>query len=283
VPLLEHFMRDIGDGRQDGFPSLGIRLQQLENPDLRSKYLVPDDGLGALLINVLPGSPSDGILQAGDVLRRVDGHEIAYDGTVEFRAHERTSLAFYVQQHQIGEAVNLDILRDGTPASVSVELTRSFHSDWLVPMESYDTLPSYYIFGGVVFCPLTKDLLTAWGSNWYHAAPKDLTAVLSANYPEVEGQQVILILKVLAADVNQGYHNHAHWVVDRVDGEKVLNMAELVRRVEEREDPFLVIQDKGGQQIVLDRAKARAAGPDILTTYRIPGDRSEDLLKGEVE
>ena len=44
-------------------------------------------------------------------------------------------------------------------------------------------------------------------------------------------------------------------------------------------DPYIIFEDKWGQQIVIDREKTENTHQEILETYRIPFDRSEDLRK----
>ena len=61
---------------------------------------------------------------------------------------------------------------------IELNLFRSLTKDRLVPMEQYETLPTYYIYGGLVFCPLSKDLLNIWGSQWYQSAPRELACLL---------------------------------------------------------------------------------------------------------
>ncbi len=276
--VVQHFFRDIEDGGQDGFPSLGVVLQEMENPDLKRKYALPIEQTGMLVTRVLPGSAADGNLQAGDVLISLDGHAIADDGTVEFRSRQRTSLAYWVQQRQVGEALPVEVWRDGTKLTLNLQLARPAIRDPLVPNEQYDVFPSYYIYGGVVFCPLTKNLLRAWGPNWFASAPNELMAYLSDNVPEVEGEQVVLALKVLADDVNQGYHGINNWVVETVDGERIRNLKELMAAVERGQgNEFVTFGDGAGQVVVLDRAKVAASQASLLTTYRIPEDRSSDL------
>jgi S1-C subfamily serine protease len=278
VNIVKHFMEDLEDGNYDGFPSLGIALQSLENPDMKKYLGVSEDQSGMVIIRVLPGSPADGQLQKGDVLLSVEGHAVADNGTVEFRPKERTSVSYYIQERQVGDTVRLDILREGEPMTLNIEVNRSTREDALVATEQYDVVPSYYIYGGVVFCPLTKDFLKAWGSNWYNQAPKNLVAWLSGHAPERDGEEIIILLKVLAADVNQGYHNYLNWVIEKVNGEEVLNLSDLVEKVQaSSEKPYVVFESENGQQIIIDRAKADATHEEILARYRIPADRSDDL------
>lgn len=276
--VVRHFFADIEDGKHDGFPSLGVVLQEMENPDLKRRYQMPGKQTGMLVTRVFPGSPADGILQPGDVLTTLDGHPIADDGTVEFRPRQRTSLSYWVQEHQVGEALKVGFLRAGQAQVVDLKLDRPARLDPLVPAEQYDVLPTYYIYGGVVFSPLSKNLLRAWGPNWFANAPNELAAYLSDNVPEVEGEQVVLALKVLADDVNQGYHNINNWVVETVDGVRIRNLKELMAAVEKgRDNEFVTFGDGAGQVVVLDRRKVADSQARILGTYRIPEDRSPDL------
>jgi C-terminal processing protease CtpA/Prc len=279
MPILEHFLEDIADGSYDGFPSLGVMLQDMENPDLKQKYLVPEERTGMLVSKVLVGSPADGQIEVGDVILSVDGHPVADDGTVEFRPRQRTRISYFVQLHQVGEPMEVEILRDGAVQELTLDLHRPMQEDRLVPMEAYDVRPRYFVYGGVVFCPLTRNLLGAWGGNWYNSAPKELVAMLSANFREEPDEEVVLVLKILADDVNQGYHNISNWVVKEVNGKEVRNLRGLVRDIEaETDDAYVVLKDEVGRQIVLDRKKVSERQQQILDTYRIPEDRSDDLV-----
>jgi len=280
VPVIRYFFDDLKDGTYDGYPSLGVSMQDMENQGLR-KYYQMEEGLSGVLINqIIPASPADGNLQAGDILLSIGDYAVGNDGTIEFRTNERTQLTYVVQQKQIGEKIQMEILREGKKISIDLNLSRSLKKDRLVPMEEYETLPSYYIYGGLIFCPLSKNLLDIWGSQWYQSAPKELIyPLLNSNIPEKEGQQVVVLLKTLAANVNEGYQNVNSWVVDKVDGEKIWNLSDLIKKIENNPDPFIIFEDKWGQQIVIDREKAENTHQEILNTYRIPFDRSEDLRK----
>ena len=283
-PIIQHFLDDFeANGRVDGFPSLGVVTQDMENPALKARYDLTEEQTGVLIYQILPGAPAGGILREGDVILYVDGQPVADDGTVEFRPRERTKASYLVQRRQIGEPLDLTVWREGEALDVQVPLNRSMLEDLLVPAEQYDHLPPYFIYGGIVFCPLSRNLLREWGSNWFDSAPKDLTSRLLFNIPEKEGQEVVLALKVLAADINEGYHSVANWTVAEVNGIEVLNLRHLVELVEQGEPgPFMEFVGANGRKIVLAREEAEAAGPAILATYRIEADRSPDLPSRQV-
>ena len=281
VPIIRHFFDDLKDGIYDGYPSLGVSLQDMENQGLREYYQMEKDMSGVLINQTIPGSPSDGNLQADDILLSIENHEVGNDGTIEFRTNERTQLTYVIQEKQIGEDIQMDILRDGEKISLDINLYRSSEKDQLVPMEQYETLPSYYIYAGLVFCPLSKNLLHIWGSQWYQSAPNELVYHLQNNIPEKEDQQVVVLLKALAADVNEGYQNVKSWVVDTVNGEKIWNLSDFVAKVETIQDDYIILENKWDRQIVIDREMAKNTHQEILETYRIPFDRSEDLMKSD--
>lgn len=278
VSVVQHFLKDIQNGRQDGIPDLGINWQKMENPDMRRNYGMQPDQSGLLITDIAYGSAADGILKEGDVLLKVKGHEVADDGTIEFRPKERTQFLYYVQENQVNDSIQLEVLRDKKTLSLNVPLSQSIDSNWLIPMERYDILPTYYIYGGVVFVPLTKNLMQMWGKNWYNNAPKELVARLGDNLKSGDIDEVVLALRVLAADVNQGYQNENYWQIESVDGQKVRSLRQMISLIEaDAQNEFVTFENTSGLRMILDREKVRQEQSKILATYRISSDRSADL------
>ena len=278
ITMVQHFLKDVGDGSLDGFPRLGIRYESMENPDLKKKYAVPKDRTGILILSTVRGTPSDGVLKRGDVLVAIDHHPIADDGTVEFRSRERTRWMYFLDLKQAGDSIDLDIFRDGALRSLSLPLKTKGRAQELVPPTQYDRAATYFIYGGLVVCPLTANYLEAWGPDWRYRAPPNLLAYLSED-PTPERDEIVVLVKVLAAEVNEGYHELGSTVVREVDGEKVRNVRDFVRLVEaaKKDSPFVTITYGEGQLIVMDREKVRLSKEAILKTYHIPADRSADL------
>ncbi len=278
-PVIEHFFTDIENGRLDGIPSLGIVPQVMENPDMRRHYGMEEEQTGVLVTKVAYGSSVDGILEPEDVLLSIQGQLIADDGTVEFRPKERTSFSYFVQQNQVGDTIEMEILRNGEPMTLDITLKHPMQRDWLIPMEMYDVLPTYYIYGGVVFVPLTKNLMRMWGPNWFNAAPKEFVVQLQNNVVTEDKDEHVIALRVLAADVNQGYHTESNWFIESVDGEKVRNLQHLIELIEAGEgNEYVEFRNPGGKRMILDREKVKQEEEAILAIYRIPQDRSDDLM-----
>ncbi len=93
-----------------------------------------------------------------------------------------------------------------------------------------------------------------------------------------EGEEVVIIIKVLAYDLNNGYDNLVNDRIVQVNGKPIRSLQDLIRTVEtDTENPFVVFKTEDNQTIALDRKMAEAAHGVILSTYRIAEDRSADL------
>jgi S1-C subfamily serine protease len=278
IPMVEHFLKDVEDGHLDGHARLGVRYEPMENPDLRRKYQVPEGKGGILVVSTVISTVAQELLKRGDVIMSIDGHPIANDGTVEFRPRERTRWIYFVDLKQIGESVDLEVLRDGVQKPVRLPLRPTAGLHELVPPTEYDQPATYFIYGGLVVSPLSANYLEAWGPEWHHRAPPSLLALLDDD-PSAERDEVVVLVKVLAADVNEGYHELGSVVITEVDGEKVRNLRDFVAKVEhpKKPSPFVTLTYGTGQLLVLDRQKVKDSQAAILQTYRIREDRSANL------
>ncbi|HSD28145.1 MAG TPA: serine protease [Vicinamibacteria bacterium] len=277
TPVVEHFLADVADGRRDGVPEAPIRWQRLEASDLRRKYALPGDETGVLVLDAVPGSAAASVLKAGDILLSVDGRRIGTDGTIELRPRERTAFTFLLQRRQIGEAVPLEVLREGRKVRAELRLDRRLGADSLVRGPLYGERPRFFLYGGLAFCPVTVNYLKAWGDDWWNRAPRHLTALLGRS-ARFEGEETVVVCSFLQAELNSGYEEIAEDLIVRADGEAVRNVRHLVSIVEARDSGLLVLETHEGKQVVLDRERVRRDGPTILARYQVPRDRSEDLV-----
>jgi S1-C subfamily serine protease len=267
APVIAHFLADVADGRYDGFPNVGLRYEKMENEDMRRRYGVPSGKTGVLVLGANPGSGAAQLLHPGDVLLSISGHAVANDGTVEFRPQERTSFSYFAETAQLGQSIPIEILRGGKVSAIVLPLNRPLGASRLVAPPQYDVRPDYFLYGGLLFEPLTYDYLRA-----RNFSSHDLMA-LTAKAPRFEGEEVLVLVRTLASEANEGYHDLTDGVVTAVDGTKPRDLPDFVRLVETGQSPFVTITFDEGQQIVLERERARVAGPDIMKLYGIQRDR----------
>ncbi len=87
----------------------------------------------------------------------------------------------------------------------------------------------------------------------------------------------VVLQKVLADRVNQGYHDVENLLIHRCQGKRVRNLKHLVTLLSQTSQPFILLEAADGQQIVLDRARAIERNPKILKRFRVPYLSSKDL------
>jgi len=273
VSMVQHFIEDMKDGKYDGFADMGIGTQKLENPAMRRYYGLDNNISGKLVDKIVYNSSMKTVLKEGDILTAIDGHNIENDGTVAFRKHEFTDYNYYVDAHQIGEKITLDIIRDAKPMQVQGILKNRADDVFLVKTTRYDEMPSYFIYGGYVFSPLTRNLIRSTNRNRLRMS------CLASKWQEDEQDEVVVLLKVLASDISRGDNNFGMWAIDTVNGQKFKNFKEFYELLKEVKEKYIVLEDKDGVKVIIDKKEALAKQDELLKRYNIEYDRSEDLRK----
>jgi len=263
VEVIKHFLDDISDGHYDGYPHLGITTEMLRSSALRSVHKMDKDTSGVLVIDLSERSPAFGLLKKGDVLLRIDGKKVQNDGTVEFRHHQYTSYKYYIDKKQLGDMITLEVLRDGKRISVRVELTHVADDHLLVNTVEYDVAPQYFIYGGYVFAPLTRNRLMR--SN----ASLPSLRELASQWATDERDEVVILLKVLPAEINRGDHSFSLWTVDKVNHRKYRDFKDFLQIIHDFNGEYLLLEDEEGVMIAIDRKEAKAVEQSILKRYSI--------------
>lgn len=276
ITLVKRFLKDISDGRYDRIPFLGIVWEPMENADLRRFFKLRPEQTGILVNKITYGSSGWGVLQEGDVVTAIDGVPIANDGTYLFDKDKRLQCSHLTAMYQAGESASLDVIREGRPVKLTVKLKSEFKD--LVDGPIYDAKPSYLIFAGLVFTPVTRNYIGLWNPN---NVPTSLKHLQEYVYPSPVREQAVVLAYVFPHDVNAGYHDFRSILIDSVNGVHVSDMKSLAKAFENPQGGFHVLRtdpltDFNGK-IILDAAWAAKVHPEILAQHNIPSDRSDDL------
>lgn len=271
VSMVQHFITDMKDGKNDGFAELGIGTQKLENPAMRRYYGLDDNISGKLIDKIVYNSSMKKVLKEGDILTAIDGHNIENDGTIAFRKHEYTDYNYYVDKHQLGEEIKLDIIRDKKSMHLKGILKNNADDVFLVKTTRYDRMPTYFIYGGYVFSPLTRNLIRSTNRNRLRMS------CLASKWQEDEKDEVVVLLKVLASNISRGDNNFGMWAIDTINGESFKNFKEFYQKMNAIKDDFIVLEDKDGVKVIIDKKEALKKQKSLLKKYNIEYDRSEDL------
>jgi len=278
--VVKHFLVDLEDKRYDGFPTLGIMHQEIESPALREKYGVSKDESGVLVSMVFPGSPAEGILEKSDIITHIDGHKIANNGMVEFRHKETIAYEHFVDMHQLGDEVKLKVIRDAKSQELTVKLSKTQDTFELVAAPSFEKKPSYFIFGGFIFMPLTDDLITA---SRRRMGFDERILNLKSFWPTDKRKEAVILTRVLPANTNKGFHDISFILVEKLDGKTFEDFDTFYKLVKSSKADFIKLEDEFGYQVVIDRKKALSSQQKILKLYNVPVGQSDDLKALEAE
>ena len=212
----------------------------------------------------------------------VDWFDVANDGTILFRKSERISFKYAIDRKQVGERIGLTVLRKGRSLSLGIPLeTAKVSYGYLVPRVRYETLPTYYIVGGLVFSPLTENYLKIW-KKW----SKVPTRLKTYYYQMVtaknqEQKDVVVLIDVLPDEMNVGFVEFEDLTVAQVNGKEINSMEDLVAAFEENHEgkDHQIILEPYNREIVLSKKKLKERGQIILKKYKVPSDRSADLKR----
>ncbi len=269
APIIKTFLQGVRENRSVDIPGLGIATQNLENPQLRKQINLPPDASGIILNAVEYGTSAWGVLQPRDAILEIDGLPIANNGTVRYRDRYRTRYDVVLANHFIGETITMVIWRKGQRQIV--ELTLAPYKR-LVPRSLYDTLPTYFVYGGLVFQTLTHNFLATW-DQWWDKAPSEFVQAYYYGISTPEQQELIILSQVLSDEVNIGYPHLFNESVRSVNGQQPRHMQHFMELMEAAED-IIELTTSSGHLIVFDTKEVKAATPRILERYHITHDRS---------
>ena len=270
--VIRHFLTDIEDGHCDGYGSLGFSFYPGLHSRAYKRYLqVPADEDGVVVLSTLMHSSVENLLQRGDVITAVGGHNVDNDGRVQLYGLT-LSMSEVIEQKQIGEKVSLTFYRQGEKkqAQATVALNRGMFDS----ARQYDKPPHYVVFAGLVFMPVSRNFLETWGKSWPREIPANLRYLVSyANMLNKDRQrkEYVVLSAILPDAVNAYCDNFRNGVVNQVNNEPVRSLEDLYQSLTNAKGEFINItfRDKD-MPLVLRNRQARQQQDVILKKYQIP-------------
>jgi S1-C subfamily serine protease len=269
TPVVNRFLKDVSDGRYDRYVDLGITYSKLQNPAQRRWLGLPDDGRGVLVSTVIAAGAAAKSITTGDVLLAIDGHPIASDSYVELEG-ERVEMPEVVERKFKGDLVKLDFIRDKKPMSADVELGTIW--PYLSQGHNYDIHPRYVVYGGLLFQPLSLDLIDAY-------QPADLRLRHYFDYfvseqIYLEHPEVVVLTNILPDPSNTYLSTFRASIVDEINGKKIRRLDDLAKAFADTADQFVVRMIGDGPPLVLDRKEVEAARERIKTRYNVTSEQN---------
>ena len=275
VPVVRHFLADLGDQVYQGFPDSGLFTSPLLSPAYRRERGLPRGKSGVVVDQVAPGGTAFGVLQRGDVILAVDGILVANDGTVT-QGDARVTFEHLFDMKQVGQPVKVTVWRDGKELSL---VATSRHIARLENRRNrYGVAPRFVVYAGLVFMPLDTELLKVWGRGWINTADRNLVwhhLFREAEDPESADREVVVLTRVMRHVANSQLTFAGLVAVDRINGVPIRRLGDVVSALEGNHERFHRLEFEGASGIeALDREKADAAHAEILKQYAIHRDRN---------
>jgi hypothetical protein len=207
-------------------------------------------------------------------LLRVGPYPVASDGTILYQGN-RLSAALAFQLPQNGESVPLQVWRGGRAIEVSLPVY-VFEGDRAAGYQ-YGGLPRYFIYGGLVFTPLSLDYLRTFGRGSIESDSADAYYELYYRRwerPEKTRSEPVVLAAVLADAVNANLNVRGRALVDEINGVRIEKLEDVVRAFDNCTNACDVVQFVSHQGFeCLDRADVAKANSSILKTYGVASDR----------
>ena len=264
TPVIQRFLQDIADGRYDRYMALLLNTFNLLNPAHRRALNLPDDGRGVVVSSVQSEGVCAGVLNEGDVILAIDGYPVFSDGMVELDG-ERVLMDEVAERKFLGDSVRFSVLREGKQQSLTVRFDRAW--PYTVQANTYEQQPDYVLFGGLLFQPLSRNLIGAY----QFANPRIgyfFDAFVSKELYKTH-PSVIILSSILPDPINTYLGDFKEGIVDEVNGKKINSLKDLADAFEEKTE-FYVLKFVGvGRPLVLERAAVETARSRIKRRYNV--------------
>jgi hypothetical protein len=179
---------------------------------------------------------------------------------------------------KIGEKAVLKIRRDDKVSILKVPLKPA---SYLVPIANYSEKPSFYIYGGLIFAVLSRDLIDEWDNESGNMAPLSFFYYYRGlgRLNEKRKEEIVVLLKVLPDEINIGYHDHSYEIIAKVNGKEFDSFKQFVKLIEDTQGENIVFENEYKEKIILSCKDIAKITQDIIRRNNIPSQSSEDVAQ----
>jgi S1-C subfamily serine protease len=275
---IDLFLKDTSDGTYDGKPAIHESLQTLENEALRSFLGLDKKTQGMVVHSTDPANHNDP-LQPFDVIAKIGDHELDNSGKVKITDNLRLDFHYLIQKVFKDGKVPATIVRKGK--TLPIELPAKTKYPMLI-----NTLkgryPSYFIYGPLVFSPVSAEFAGALGRSYAMLAIiESPLATRRGDLPRFEGEELVVVSSpMFPHKIGKGYDNPITKIVKEVNGVSIKNLRHFVEVLRDSKEKFTKIRfdDKASETIVFNHQDALKASDEILSDNGIREQASEDLM-----
>jgi len=270
VPVVQRFLKDVEDGSYDHYVDLSMSEFAMLNPAQFSALGLPNNGKGIMVAHADPEGSAGDALKLGDVLLEIDGHPIYSNGLVKIKG-ENVNMNEIVERKFAGDKVKLKIWRDRKEMEAEVTLKRFL--PYLISSTKYGEKPRFVMYAGLVFQPLSRNLVGAHGLNSLEV--RYAFSNYSSDQIYKERPEVVILTSILPDAINSQVGGFAKSIVDEVNGKKIKTLQDVydALNVTDENSEFVTIKCVGqSRPIVFETSQVAAAQARIVEKYNVIKD-----------
>lgn len=276
--LIHRFLEaaPVGSGVVNSVPVLGVELSPLTDPVFR-KYLKIGKEQGGMYVNkVLSGSAAEQAgIAAGDVLTAVEDQPIDVMGNCSFPRYGTLAAGDCCRWlKKSGEMLTLTVSRDGVAREVQVPLNRDACDKALLREMKPGSRPTYIVWGGLVFQPLTRDIY-----DQVSVAPLSFLRLVNEEKKLLETgvTEPVAITMIVPTPATLSYESLQCNIVREVNGKPVRNFAEFRALLDEpTESDIVSFTISSAPYTIYMSRKLAAAADEAIRRSAIPVLRSDE-------
>lgn len=269
--VMRYFLDDVKDGKYDGYVELGIRTLNSYSSALRAYKKIPQEFNGVFVTKVFKGGSAENFLKKDDFLLEIDKLPIGKNGTVMLDKDSRVDFVEIVDNKHSGEMISFKVFREGNVTNVQFPAKRMADFDFM--RNSYEDSVDYFVLGGLVFQPVSRNLLNAWsrsgdtqgGSQLHYRFHYFLDDEMNR---EVDGD--VVLYRKLSHPINSSSDYFVNMIVKSVNGKVIKNISEFKKICQTTPDKFIRIQFRDiDTPLILNKKDAEKADRQIRKTYNL--------------
>ena len=270
--IIRHFLKDIRDGKVDGYSDFLFSKGLMESPAKRRLYKM-DPGCTGVIVENADAVLGKNSIRTDDIILEVDGYKVSNNGRIRLKGGEPRSLYYPLYTRQIGEKVPVKVLRGGKVVETSITAAKK---NMRIRRWMYDAKPDYFVYGGFVFTTISFDYIVRSKAEFHDNILKD---------ESFAGEELVAISFCFADVGVEGYIGCDKSLVRSVNGVKVRNLRHLVELVDSCKEGFVCFgldrDTEWDVKVIVDAQEMHTATARVMKRNQIPADRSEDLRKRE--
>ena len=276
APILRTFLAASRRDAYRGFAHRGFLWQRTNNPSLRRKLDLPENGLGILVRGLLAGGTGASQIQVGDILTHIGPFTIDPEGQIDHPQYGRVLFTVALNE-TLEDTVAVEVQRGGKPRRLELHRRRYTVEDYRVQPYVFDRRPDFEVQGGLVMQELSLTFLRAWGKPWPERAPSRLVMEAVQNSVREHDQppgRVVTITKILPDEGNIGYEDSTNTIVVAANGRPVRSLADLREALKQPQAGYQVLEtlpSQGRGRMVFKASIMEAINRRIRERYSVPG------------